>query len=81
MTITLAKAKKAKESLRQKFNFSSSKQVQKPVVGMGIGKDGDDYHVQVYLEKKPTAAQKKNLPDTQDGVKVKYQVTEKFSLE
>jgi hypothetical protein len=62
--------KKLSDSLLRNFNGAS----RLPVNGVGIGNDGDGYHVQIYLEREPTNKEAERLPRACDGVRVKYQV-------
>ncbi len=74
MTTTIDQARAAKKAFQTRlaadFNPAAS-----PVNGIGLGHDNDGYYVSVGLLRDPTPAEKRKLPETCDGVSVKYHKT------
>lgn len=71
---TLDATRKAQSKISKQLIESFNTASQPLVNSVGISQDMDGYHVSVGLERQPTHAERKNLPQECDGVAVKYKV-------
>ena len=76
---TLEEASAAKDKLAQQLMMSFNKASYPPIHWVCVSEDAAGPFIEVCMNRQPTPAEKSQLPDVSDEVRVKYKSIDKYT--